>query len=273
MFVRCPACLTQFRIRAEHLSAAAGRVRCGACGQAFDAVGRLSDQPLPPASTDTVPVISEPDTGESLDFNLSSERPGSLADDTAPADDDMPHISSQIGGDEPASDMDWPGLEEDEPRSRYTGRWLVVALLLMVTLAGQATWFHRDTVYEYFPRFIPWVERLCERLQCQVYRQRQPAAFELINRDVRVHPVYEDALLVNATIANRADTRQPYPLIQLALFDTNGRPLGYREFAPNEYLDASLPVSAGMPPDTPIHVVLELSAPAEGAVSFEFGFL
>ncbi len=150
--------------------------------------------------------------------------------------------------------------------------WLIVAVLLILLGLGQAAWFHRDYVYHHWPQVLPWAQQLCERIGCQVHRLRQPAAIELLNRDVREHPVYEDTLLVNATITNRSGARQPYPRIQFALYDTEGKALAYREFAPTDYLDDSLPVSAGMPADTPIHVVFEVASTAEGAVSFEFGF-
>lgn len=279
MFVRCPACLTQFRIRAVHLSAAAGRVRCGACGQAFDAVSRLSDQPLPPpveASDVAGPVEPFDSLGTgAIDFKL----PHDMADDALPVDEihERPNIDAYVidkATGEAAVDADWVDIDEQvQARPRHMTRWVVLASLLLLVGLGQAAWFHRDALYDRFPRVLPWVEKLCERLQCQVYRQRQPTAFELINRDVRAHPVYQDALLVNATFVNHAEHRQPYPRIQLALFDTNGRALAYREFAPADYLDVSLPISAGMPPDTPLHVVLELSGRTEGAVGFEFGFL
>lgn len=251
MYTRCPACLTQFRVRAAQLSAAAGRVRCGACGEAFDAVSRLTDtpQPAPPRSED-----ARDDAAPALDSGAG--RPDADFINRAP-----------LAGAQP----DW--LEDEVQQPRHRGRWLVVAVLLIVVALAQAAWFYRDTLYERFPQLLPWAEKLCERIDCQVYRQRLLSEFELLNRDVRVHPVYQDALLVNATIAHRAGRRQPYPRLQLALFDTEGEPLAYREFAPEDYLDSSLPVSAGMPTDTPVHLVLELNGPSAGAVSFEFGFL
>lgn len=269
MFTRCPACLTQFRVRARHLSAAGGRVRCGACGQAFDAVSRLSDQPLAPV-TDPYNHASEPVRSHDGDWNEFDLPQGMRVQD----EDDR--VDDGIVGDRPGSvalETDWADMEEGIVAPRRTGRWLVVAGLLLLIGLGQAGWFHRDRLYQHVPQLLPWVQQLCERIDCQVHRLRMPSSIELINRDVREHPVYKDALLVNATIANRLDGRQPYPRIQFALFDTDGRALAYREFAPTDYLDDSLPVSAGMPPDAPIHVVFELAAATEGAVSFEFGFL
>lgn len=251
MYTRCPACLTQFRLHAAQIAAAAGRVRCGVCGEAFDALGRLADtpQPAPAEPSQSIDPAVRPvaiDTAAGLSLPIEP-----LAADTVP---------------------DWP--EEDaEPRSRHPGRWLTLAVVLVLLGLAQAAWFHRDALYERFPQLLPWAEKLCQRLDCQVYRQREVSAFEILNRDVRAHPDYKNALQVNATIVNRADHRQPYPRIQLALYDLHGNVLAYREFAPAIYLDASLPVSQGMPPNMPLHIMFELSDETTDAVSFEFGFL
>ena len=52
MLTRCPACGTRFRARPEHLQAAAGRVRCGRCGQIFD--GRIH------SSESSIPMLPHP---------------------------------------------------------------------------------------------------------------------------------------------------------------------------------------------------------------------
>ena len=88
-----------------------------------------------------------------------------------------------------------------------------------------------------------------------------------------MHPQYDDTLLVNATISNRSGRVQPYPRIQLALFDTNGRVIASRKFKPEEYLDNSINIEDGMPVEQPVHFVLELTGPTRTAVSFEFRFL
>ena len=48
MYSQCPECHTRFRVTAEVLRVARGTVRCGRCGNAFDALDRLSDT-VPPA--------------------------------------------------------------------------------------------------------------------------------------------------------------------------------------------------------------------------------
>ena len=64
MYTQCPECGTTFRVTAEVLRQAAGRVRCGGCRNAFNALDYLSEQkpvmPVPPP-VDEEPVEPEPE--------------------------------------------------------------------------------------------------------------------------------------------------------------------------------------------------------------------
>jgi predicted Zn finger-like uncharacterized protein len=64
MYTQCPECGTAFRVTAEVLRQAAGRVRCGGCRNAFNALDYLSEQkpvmPVPP-SAEEEPVEAEPE--------------------------------------------------------------------------------------------------------------------------------------------------------------------------------------------------------------------
>ena len=95
----------------------------------------------------------------------------------------------------------------------------------------------------------------------------------LLARDVREHPQYRNALLVNATLMNRLSEPVPYPVIELRLHDRVGALLGMRQFQPGEYLDRSISIEDGMPVDRPIYIIMELGGDALRAVSFEFSFL
>ena len=61
------------------------------------------------------------------------------------------------------------------------------------------------------------------------------------------HPRYEDTLLVQATLLNELAMPQPYPRVQLALFDTAGKLLGHRHFVPADYLPGGADPDQGMP--------------------------
>jgi predicted Zn finger-like uncharacterized protein len=151
--------------------------------------------------------------------------------------------------------------------------WTTASLVALIAISLQLAWFNRDGVLMQYPQLKPHVKQICKELGCRVIRQRDARAIKLVNRDVRLHPDYQDTLLVNATMKNELYIPQPYPRVQLTLFDTSGALLGYREFAPSDYLDNSIEIDEGMPVDYPVHFVLEVSGPTAGAVSFEFRFL
>ncbi|OGT32248.1 MAG: hypothetical protein A2W28_01510 [Gammaproteobacteria bacterium RBG_16_51_14] len=166
-------------------------------------------------------------------------------------------------------------LSDHLPRRSLAGRmlWGLATLLVAMLVVVQAAWYHRDELMYRYPVLVPWVQQLCERLDCETIRRRDVSAITLLNRDVRFHPRFADALLVNATMTNLSQGVQPFPRIQLTLFDTGGNVIAYREFNPADYLDDSIGIEEGMAPDFPIHFVLEITGPSHGAVSFEFRFL
>ena len=74
MYTQCPECDVAFRVTAEVLRQAAGKVRCGGCGAAFNALNHLSEhEPAAPA-----PAEPEPEP------QLAPDPPGDLEADTPP---------------------------------------------------------------------------------------------------------------------------------------------------------------------------------------------
>ena len=67
MYTQCPECGVAFRVTAEVLKMAAGKVRCGGCGIAFNALDYLSEQKPAatpaPATDGAVPELT-PDSAE-----------------------------------------------------------------------------------------------------------------------------------------------------------------------------------------------------------------
>lgn len=59
MLTRCPACDTHFRVTAEQIKARLGRVRCGACQHAFNALDSLIEEPMPVATAPSVAASSD----------------------------------------------------------------------------------------------------------------------------------------------------------------------------------------------------------------------
>lgn len=256
MFTSCPGCHRQYRIRAGQLTAARGTVRCGYCGRQFNAIERLSDKPLP---------IRKPVPEK--DIRHTEAKPVS-----APA---VTEATDELNLDELQFDI--PEILREEEAMPISNRsrviWTIGIIVLLAVAAIQIAWFNRDELLEQYPQFRPWAEKVCEKLQCELIRVYKTSEIKLLNRDVRLHPNYSDTLLVNATMANNSAKTQPFPRIQLSLFDTNGKMIASRQFVPEEYLDNSITLNKGMFPNQPVHFVLEVTGPTDGAVSFEFRFL
>jgi predicted Zn finger-like uncharacterized protein len=309
MLTQCPHCGEVFRVHAEQLRLARGLARCGACERVFSTLDRLVDEDaVGPASRSAAPAArareahapsaagKEPAARtRSADQNdeyqvlpkrhLSAEQhgilftaPGSAEGSAAPESE--PFISMD-GLNAATETQDVPlELEADlralrgarSPRKSHAG-WLIACVVLALLLGAQVLWSYRDLWLVGHPEWRAALSKLCDRVGCDATAPSDPARIELLSRDVRDHPQYRDALLVNATIVNRSVHAQSYPIIELDLFDRGGRLSGVRRFEPHEYLDASIDAHAGMPSGQPVLVVLEVVSPGDDAVSFEFRFL
>jgi len=280
MYTSCPNCLKQFRIQASQLSIAAGQVKCGECDHEFSALLRLSDIPLTQdqinlefdyESEQKPDPVPEPqfEIPETANENEVVSRTASTDETDMDAGGVLSEFPEEILGDIPDE------LRDALPVKRSllaTMCWALGAFLLLIIIVAQLAWFNRDELLLRYPQLDPVAREICERLHCEILRHKDISLIKLLNRDVRNHPLYQGSLLVNATMANKSETIQPFPQIQLALFNPGGEVIGYREFKPEEYLDDSINISAGMMPESPIHFVLEVTGPTKHAVSFEFYF-
>ena len=334
-------------------------VKCGFCGQLFNALERLHDKPVAPAKTAVPPSMDQdipaepqfyiPDQGDndqgsnaglattspvhetSAQHRVRQDRPatGSIRADTErpagiakqeiqkPGKDTKAANSTVSTKESRAKVVSTPGnqaasrasglsasrrtaadtrtkentagtikrqglkyqpaeeiLETRTDRPGLLNRlvWGGGIIILIILTASQVIWFNRDYIMGRYPQSIPWFQSICQKIECEIIRHRDLTAIRLINRDVRDHPRYKDALLVNATMSNQSHTVQPFPVVQLNLFDTEGNLIAYRQFQPQDYLDESINIMQGMKPDVPVHFVLEVLGSVEGAVSFEFEF-
>lgn len=158
---------------------------------------------------------------------------------------------------------------------RGSSRWLwrSFAALFIVGLVLQFSWVYRVAIVVALPETGSVYRAVCKRLGCRVEAPGAASAIELISRDVRDHPQYRDTLLVNATLLSRSAGTTAYPTIELGLYGPSGEAIGIRRFEPHEYLDKSIDLAVGMPPNRPVYIVMELVGLSHRAVSFEFTFL
>jgi predicted Zn finger-like uncharacterized protein len=78
MYTQCPECEVAFSVTAEVLKQAAGKVRCGGCGVAFNALAHLSEEtPVAPVA----PITEDPPPHP---LEVESDAPGELEAGTPP---------------------------------------------------------------------------------------------------------------------------------------------------------------------------------------------
>lgn len=148
----------------------------------------------------------------------------------------------------------------------------IAALALLVLLAGQYLFFMPEDAARRYPQFRGAIESVCVHIGCVLSERRDPSRIRVLSRDVRVHPRYEGVMQIKATLTNAAPYRQPYPQFQFTLFNVNGQSIATRVFQPSEYLGRPVAATARLRPQTPFQVELDVLAPGEAAVSFEFQF-
>ena len=150
-------------------------------------------------------------------------------------------------------------------------RWLpAVAAMLALVLGLQCVLADRARLAAE-PQWRPVLSVLCKTLFCDLPPWREPAAFTLLQRDVRQHPGIPGALRVSATFRNDARWPQPWPQLRLTLSDVNGRPAGERSFSVNEYLGGP-PGQAELANGESATIAMDILEPAARIVAYDFSF-
>ena len=169
--------------------------------------------------------------------------------------------------DEPLQ-LDWQ--QPQKPWGRWIG-WGLLNLLGAAALAGQYTLYHFEELARQ-DQYRPWFEQLCPTLGCQLPSKVDITQIKSSNLVVRSHPEFSGALVVDAILYNRAAFSQPFPLLEMRFADINGQLLASRRFKPSEYLAGELAGNAEMPPQTPIHISLDILDPGTQAVNYSLSF-
>jgi len=266
MYTFCPTCSTVFAIKAEHLLAAAGRVRCGTCGQVFRAFDYVYED------LDAVQsALAEYHARQTVRHAHERQEGAGYADAEAGTDEGQDDLDA-------ASPDDFPmpaELTDTWPERSHFGRNLAKGGLigvLLLLLGVQWVYFNRTSLAAQND-WRPRLELFCSFLRCELPLRVDLSRIELVSRDVRKHPRISGALLINATLINRADFPQPYPILEVTFSNSTGTPVAARRFRPAEYLGDQADIKTGMPVNTSLQVMLEIEDPGEDAVSFQFDFL
>lgn len=169
--------------------------------------------------------------------------------------------------DEPLQ-LDW-----QKPKSRWGRRlfWLLLVVLGLAGLAAQYIAYHFEELARQ-DQYRPWFAQLCPELGCTLPSKVDVEQIRSSNLVVRSHPDFSGALVVDAIIYNRANFSQPFPLLEMRFADLNGQLIASRRFKPSEYLSGELAGQSEMPPQTPIHISLDILDPGPKAVNYSLSF-
>ncbi|KFE51937.1 DUF3426 domain-containing protein [Pseudomonas syringae] len=164
-------------------------------------------------------------------------------------------------------------LEWQRPKSRWGRKliWTLLTLLALAGLAGQYVWYHFDELARQ-DQYRPWFQMICPKIDCKVPSKVDISLLKSSNLVVRSHPEFKGALVVDAIIYNRAAFSQPFPLLELRFADTSGQLIASRRFKPAEYLSGEIAGKEEMPPQTPIHIALDILDPGAKAVNYSLSF-
>lgn len=302
MYTRCPYCHTYFKVLAEHIKKAGGKVRCGQCYKVFNSIGNLIEKlPVP---------LSEKGEKRPPEPQQNTQPPAQARADEQPGHTDIPSTpvdGAHMRSNKPdkaqyktkdsiesimLSSRDKVSNIEDGARSQNTDLivhpdfgitddeqdhrenslvWGIGMAVLLGFFVLQYSYFYRADLAQH-DSLKPWIESLCEIASCKIPDKLDIRAIKLTRRDITTHPKIDNALLISASIVNDADITQPFPVMRIRLSDTVGQILASRKFNPQEYLDANVNLKKGMPPGNPVQINLEIIDPGKNAINFEFDF-
>ena len=306
MRTRCPDCQTVFRVTPEQLKARAGKVRCGHCQSVFNALDTLLDEentatlavPVPPPvagiPAEKVLWSEERDTTASpAEDRLSA--PGHEAEveaQEAPLFAESPHVADESSDASATQDIgkaaglilprettEIPGYSKwaegvvtaplslpDEKPSHWP--FVLVAVLLVLGLAGQVTFHFRSELAVSFPVLRPWLESFSHVFDSPLPLPMHAELVTIETSDLQTDAARGNLLVLNATLRNRAPYGQAYPLLELSLTDVQDAAIARRVFTPKDYLPAKIPADRPFPGNSDVAIRLWIEASEIGAAGY-----
>jgi hypothetical protein len=216
--------------------------------------------------TDDIELGDEFDLGDmdGMSADHDPERSSTGPDETAQTD----ILEEQLA----VSELHF-GNEPRKPRSSLkTAALILLNIIAIAGLAAQHAYFNFDELARQ-DAYRPYYQIACEHLGCELPTRVDISKIQGTNLVVRSHPQEPNALVIDAIVYNRASYPQPYPDLKLAFQDINGKPIASRRFTPNEYIQDKGIDFQNMPPDTPVHLTLEIVDPGKSAVNYQIDFL
>jgi predicted Zn finger-like uncharacterized protein len=265
MFTQCPQCQAIFPASAEEVGEAYGHVRCGRCGEVFSSLDRLCDNL---SGEGQIPTRVHSDRPPTLIESRAAPDP---ADDLFLSQEPAPIDFEPFEYDDDAADPDEFCVTQPTPPQSRSAGWMAASLGLLILLTAQFGYAKRQNLLnDSFLR--PWMDRACGLLGCRLPLRQALDQVVLVSRDIRPHTSVEGALIISATMQNRAAFFQPFPTVEITLSNLSSERIAMRLFQPADYLESNGISDQGMAPGTLLPLVFEVVDPGDDAVAFEFNF-
>ena len=153
------------------------------------------------------------------------------------------------------------------PQRRHRWPSVLAAVALMLLLAAQVVHSGRDELLRQ-PVIGPLLAQAYALIGLPVAAPTDLAAYELRQWGAASDAAQPGRLLLRASIVNRANYAQPYPLLRLALQDRFGTTIGVREIEPADYLPGTV-ASSLLAPGQRTDAEIRLVDPGKDAIGFE----
>lgn len=270
MITKCPSCSTLFRVTPGQLQAHQGQVRCGRCTTVFDGLLGLVASPEPAQE-----AAAKAGTAEPAGFELRPVEPARAAVEPPPAVAravETADFERDFGPAPEQLSLDAQLYPQESPRGARW--WAAGTVLLMLALAGQATYFYRADLSAQYPGLRPYLLQLCDLLHCQLLPPQRPKQIAIEASDLQAtDPARPGVIQLTATLRNHAGHTLGYPALDLVLTNTKEHTLARRIFLPQEYLDRAKDVTAGIPANAELTVRLDLDTGELNPAGFRLDLL
>ena len=241
----------------KELTSAQGLLRCGECGSTFDAMKSLST---------TLP--------DDRKFIRKKEQEVKKTDEKEPVKKKKIYLSplAKARNELPKNTPD-SSYQLKRKHKPHSTKFLLIALIsLSLLLAAQIIYKQKDWLAE--QSLTSGATRaFCKVAGCKIEKRRDISKIELINKNIYSHPNQPNSLVISASLENRANFKQPFPLIEISLLDAKSQIIALRRFTPKEYLNNNYQKDLLMVINKPIELKLNIADPGKDAVRFQFKFL
>jgi predicted Zn finger-like uncharacterized protein len=161
---------------------------------------------------------------------------------------------------------------DQPPPNHHRYYWAIGVFILLLTLGGQTAWYLRDNLVTHDAgRQV--LKSICALANCELPIRRDTEQIIISNRTLTTHPDIEDILSLELEIVNTAAFLQPFPKLQLTLYNDMGTVIARRTFEPQEYNADQYGPNQMMPILKAVHIALNLQDPGNDVTGFKFDFL